>query len=196
MNLFKRIIYRLKTVLREMKNVKRRRDFSKFRKFGNGAGIGEYYKISSFHEISIGDDAYIGPHAYIAGDGGLYIGNGVMIGPMVYIQTSNHNYDSSDLMALPYDHRVIRRPIHIDDYVWLGGRVTVLPGVTIGSGAVVGAGSVVTNDIPPLAIAVGNPAKVIRYRNSESFFKLSAEKKSHRIWVLEQGHPIEWIDEL
>ena len=54
------------------------------------------------------------------------------------------------------------KPIHIEDYVWLGGNVTVLPGVTIGAGAVIGAGSVVVKDIPPRVVAAGNPCRVIR----------------------------------
>ena len=53
-------------------------------------------------------------------------------------------------------------PVAIGDDVWLGARVIVLKGVTIGDGAIVGAGSVVTRDIPPWSIAGGQPAKVIR----------------------------------
>lgn len=58
-----------------------------------------------------------------------------------------------------------KKPIRIGDDVWIGANVTILKGVCIGKGAVVGAGSVVTRDIPEYAVAVGNPAKVIRYRN-------------------------------
>jgi acetyltransferase-like isoleucine patch superfamily enzyme len=58
-------------------------------------------------------------------------------------------------------------PVTIGDNVWMGARVTVLPGVTIGENAVIGAGSVVTKDIPPNAIAVGNPAQVLRLRMEE-----------------------------
>ena len=54
------------------------------------------------------------------------------------------------------------KPIVIEDNVWLGARVIVLPGVTIGEGSAIGAGSVVTRDIPPRSLAVGVPAKVIR----------------------------------
>ena len=53
--------------------------------------------------------------------------------------------------------------IRIGDDVWIGAGAIILPGVTIGEGAVVGAGAVVTKDIPPFAIVVGNPAKIIRY---------------------------------
>ncbi len=59
------------------------------------------------------------------------------------------------------------RPITIGDNVWIGGNVAILPGVTIGEGAVIGAGSVVTKDIPPYALAYGNPCRVIRRINQE-----------------------------
>mgnify|MGYP000091352893 CR=1 FL=1 len=55
-------------------------------------------------------------------------------------------------------------PVEIGDDVWIGTRVIVLPGVKLGAGCVIGAGSVVTRDIPPLAVAAGNPARVIRQR--------------------------------
>ncbi|WP_235508741.1 DapH/DapD/GlmU-related protein [Terrabacter sp. Root85] len=58
----------------------------------------------------------------------------------------------------------IHRPIHIEEDVFLGARVIVLPGVTIGRGAAVGAGSVVARDVPPGAVVVGNPAKLVKQR--------------------------------
>ena len=61
--------------------------------------------------------------------------------------------------------------------MWIGSRVTIIPGVSIGEGAVIGAGAVVTHDIPPLAVAGGNPAKVIKYRNQEVYEKLKSEKR-------------------
>ena len=55
-------------------------------------------------------------------------------------------------------------PVHIGDDVWIGARVTILPGAVIGDGAVIGAGSVVHGKIPPFAVAAGNPCKVLRMR--------------------------------
>lgn len=55
-------------------------------------------------------------------------------------------------------------PFHIDDDVWIGTRAIIMPGVTIGKGAIIGAGAVVTKDVPPYAIVVGAPAKIIKYR--------------------------------
>lgn len=86
------------------------------------------------------------------------IGDNVMIGPNTLITTVGH----------PLDYRPRReyiafaKPVVIEDDVWIGGNVTVLPGVTIGRGAVVAAGAVVTKDVPPCSVAAGNPAKVIK----------------------------------
>lgn len=74
---------------------------------------------------------------------------------------AEHNYYSEDI------RKSVRKPVIIGNDVWIGTNVVILRGVTIGDGAVIGAGAVVTKDIPPYAIAVGNPAKVIKYRFTE-----------------------------
>lgn len=89
--------------------------------------------------------------------------------------TQNHNYDKGN--AIPYDDTYIVKSIIIGDFVWLGSRVTILPGVKIGEGAIIQAGAVVSSDIPPYAIAGGNPAKVFKYRDVEHFKKMKVEKK-------------------
>ena len=161
---------------------------------GSGVVVDPTTTITSGQMVRIGSDTYIGPHGYLAGDGGLVIGRGVMIGPMAYLQTSTHNFDSADLAAVPYDHRIVRGPIAIEDYAWLGGRVTILPGVRIGKGAIIGAGSVVTRDVEPLAVVVGNPARVVSRRSAQRFNTLSGEGMSHRRWVQESGHQDTWLD--
>ena len=60
------------------------------------------------------------------------------------------------------------KPIVISDDVWIGAQVIILAGVTLGRGAVVGAGAVVAKDVPAYAVAAGNPAVIIRYRNQNS----------------------------
>lgn len=86
------------------------------------------------------------------------IGNNVMFGPNVSVYTAGHPLDKETRNSgLEYAH-----PITIGNDVWIGGNVVILPGVTIGDGAVIGAGSVVTKDIPPEVLAVGNPCRVIR----------------------------------
>ena len=65
--------------------------------------------------------------------------------------------------------------VHIMDYVWIGRRAIVLPGVIIGKGAIVGAGTVVSKNVPDYAVVVGNPAIVVKYRNLEKFESLLSE---------------------
>ena len=65
----------------------------------------------------------------------------------------------------------------IEDFVWCGANVTILPGVIIGEGAIVGAGSVVVKDVPKYAVVAGNPAIVLKYRNIEQFEKLKQQGK-------------------
>ena len=86
--------------------------------------------------------------------GTVTIEDGVMLGPEVGLFTVNHE---------PKNIRVIfTKEIRIKRNAWIGARVSILPGVTIGENAIVGTGSVVTKDIPDNAIAVGNPARVIK----------------------------------
>lgn len=118
--------------------------------------------------IKIGDNVYIGPSANFDGSGGITIGNGVIFAPKVTIYSRTHNFNN-DLKALPFDDVVWCAPVIIDDYVWIGANVIILPGVRIGKGVIIGAGSVVPKNIPDYAIAVGNPAKVVGYRNKDSF---------------------------
>ncbi|WP_442862504.1 DapH/DapD/GlmU-related protein [Bacillus sp. USDA818B3_A] len=80
-------------------------------------------------------------------------------------------------MAIPYDLKNIRKPIIIEVNSWIGQRAIILPGVTIGEGAVVGAGSVVTKDVEPCSIVGGNPAKHIKYRDKDVYYKLKNEGK-------------------
>ena len=88
----------------------------------------------------------------------ITIGDDVQIGPNVQLLTPTHPLDAAERRA-KFEGA---KPIVIGNNVWLGGGVIVLPGVTIGADAVVGAGSVVTRDLPPGVLAVGNPARVIR----------------------------------
>ena len=113
----------------------------------------------------------------IMGNGNVTIGQYFHSGVEVLMITQNHNYDKGE--AIPYDDTYIYKDIEIGDFVWLGSRVMILPGTKIGEGAIIQGGSVVHGEIPPYAIAGGNPAKVFKYRNIEHFEKLKAEKKFH-----------------
>ena len=113
----------------------------------------------------------------IQGKGNVTIGDNFHSGIECMIITSIHNYDKGN--AIPYDDNIISKDVIIEDNVWLGNRVTVLPGVRIGEGAIIQAGSVVVKDIEKYAIAGGHPAKVFKYRDIDHYEKLKKEKKFH-----------------
>ena len=113
----------------------------------------------------------------IQGKGNVTIGDNFHSGIECMIITSIHNYDKGN--AIPYDDTIISKDVVIEDNVWLGNRVTVLPGVRIGEGAIIQAGSVVVKDIEKYAIAGGHPAKVFKYRDIDHYEKLKKEKKFH-----------------
>jgi maltose O-acetyltransferase len=107
--------------------------------------------------ITIGQDTIIGDHCFLDGRGKLTIGNHVDIASQVLIYNSEHDVHSPDF-------RATEEPVIIEDYVFIGARAIILPGVTIGRGAVVGAGAVVTKDVPAMIIVGGVPAKEIGQR--------------------------------
>lgn len=117
------------------------------------------------HTCSLGDRSGIGEGSVLYGP--VSIGKDVMMGTECIIYTQNHRFDD---LSVPMDQQGFQevKPVTIADNVWIGGRVTILPGVHIGSGAVIGAGSVVTKAVPDNAVVGGNPARVIRMRGQTS----------------------------
>lgn len=111
---------------------------------------------------------------HISGEGRVVLGNYFVAGFDSQIISDSHNYEGNDI---PYDNTMINKDIEIDDFVWIGARVIILPDTKIGEGAIIQAGAVVHGNIPPCAIAGGNPAKVFKYRNVEHFLQLKALKK-------------------
>lgn len=111
----------------------------------------------------------------ISGSGRVDIGNNFHSGPDCLFICQNHNFDKGE--SIPYDSTYILKDIVIEDNVWLGSRVIVLGGVTIGEGAIIQAGSTVVSDIPKYAIAGGHPAKVFSQRNVEHYETLKTAKK-------------------
>jgi maltose O-acetyltransferase len=108
--------------------------------------------------LEVCDGAYINYGCSIAAQKLVRIGANCRIGTYVMITDNNfHRLEPERRDEIPES-----LPVIIEENVWLGGRVIVLPGVTIGAGSAVGAGSVVTRDIPPRSLAVGVPAKVIK----------------------------------
>lgn len=111
------------------------------------------------------------------GGGRIKIGSNFHSGGGCLFITDIHNYDHGK--AIPYDDTYIIKDITIKDNVWLGSRVIVLGGVTIGEGAIIQAGSTVVSDIPDMAIAGGHPARVFKYRDVEHYNKLKYEGSFH-----------------
>jgi acetyltransferase-like isoleucine patch superfamily enzyme len=112
--------------------------------------------------ILFGPDVFVGPYSVVYGQGGVKIGEKCLIAMHCRILSSEHPLPDrgTDIRSLSD----ILKPTLIGRDVWLGAGVTVLGGVTLGDGCVIGAGAVVTKDIPPGAIAVGVPARVIGQR--------------------------------
>ena len=139
---------------------------------GNGVRINDFTTIFCLPQdkahpdssLIIGDGTYIGEYQNIRASGGIIkIGRNCSISQHISMIASNHGIAlGQDINKQTWDKK--KTGITIGDDVWIGANCVILPGVHIYDGAVIGAGSVVTKDIPANAIAVGNPAKVIKYR--------------------------------
>ena len=110
------------------------------------------------YRTMIGNDFFSDVNLTILDAGSVRIGNHVYIGPNVGIYTVDRPMDARR-REKGYEWAL---PVKIEDNVWIGGDVTIMPGVTIGKNSVIKAGSVVTDDIPANVVAVGNPCKVIK----------------------------------
>jgi acetyltransferase-like isoleucine patch superfamily enzyme len=124
--------------------------------------IYEGVKIWYPYRITIGDDTTLNEGVYLNGFGGLTIGSGVRIGHGTSILTSDHVID--DLSRPIHEAGLLAKAVTIGDDVFIGCKVTILGGVTVGSHAVIAAGAVVTRDVPEYGVAAGVPAKVIADR--------------------------------
>ncbi len=150
--------------------------------------IGVGCEFVSPQSMSFDSHISIGKNAFFAADGGrivvgnntafnmnvhinasvggkISIGNWCLIGPNVVMRTAGHQYESPNVFIRQQGH--IPLDIQIEDDVWIGANAVILGGVHIGRGTIIGAGAVVTKDVPAMTIAVGVPARVIRFRNQE-----------------------------
>lgn len=122
------------------------------------------------HNVHFGNNVYANFNLTLVDDTHIYVGDNTMLGPNVVLATAGHPIEPS-LREKVYQFNI---PVRIGKNCWLGAGVIVLPGITIGDNTVVGAGSVVTKDLPPNVVAVGNPCRVLRpinERDREYFFK-------------------------
>ena len=125
-------------------------------KLGSGSSIHMNTFINR-NKIQIGQNSVVNRNCYLDGRGRLIIGNNVSISPEVHLITASHDVNSEY-----FDYFV--KDIIVEDYVWIGTRATILPGVKLGKGCVVAAGSTVTKDVSAYDIVGGVPAKVIGKR--------------------------------
>jgi maltose O-acetyltransferase len=173
-----RIIRRIKTIILEFIVMKLhfvgyipshhyRRFF--YRLFGMNIGKGSTIhmgaRLYNPRNIQIGNDSIIGEGVVLDGRDKLLIGDHVDIASEVMIYNSEHDVQSNDFKAKT-------APVEISDYVFIGPRAIILPGVKIGKGAVIGAGAVVTKDVEEYSIVGGVPAVEVGKRNKDLNYKL------------------------
>lgn len=111
--------------------------------------------------IELGDNSGLGVNCML--EPYVKIGKNVLMGPECYIYTRNHRFDDIDIPIIQQGFSEYK-PVEIEDDVWIGSRVTILPGVKIEKGSVIGAGAIVTKDVPKYSVACGNPARVVKNR--------------------------------
>lgn len=135
-------------------------------KIGKGSALHTGIRFYSAHNIKIGNDSIVGEGTVLDGRDKLTIGDHTDIASEVMIYNSQHDINDPDFKA-------VSSPVEIGDYVFIGPRAIILPGVKIGRGAVVAAGAVVTKDVPEFIVVGGVPAKEIGEReNKDPHYKL------------------------
>ena len=147
--------------------------------FGAGLSVGFNCRIEAYPPndkdivLNFGKDVQINDYVHITAMGKVSIGNNVLIASKVYISDCSHGsyagdeFDSSPA-SIPKDRLYLIKEVIIEDNVWLGEHVSILPGVHIGKGTIVGANAVVTKDLPANVIAAGIPARAIKKFNFDT----------------------------
>lgn len=130
---------------------------------GNGSSIHMGAQFHTIGKFRLGKNSTINKRCILDNRGGLLIGDNVSISTESCILTADHDLDSP-----VFEGRV--KPVKIEDYVFIGTRAIILPGVILGKGSAVAAGAVVTKDVEPFVIVAGAPAKSIGKRKSELFY--------------------------
>ena len=150
----------------------------KFIKVSKGftTGVGcriEAYPENNQQTLFFGENFQMNDYVHITAMEKVQIGNNVLFASKIYVSDCSHgsyagDENDSSPDSIPHDRKLYSKPVVIEDNVWLGEFVSVLPGVTIGKGTIVGANSVVSKSLPPNVIAVGSPAKPIKKYNFET----------------------------
>lgn len=150
--------------------------------------IGQGVSIRSPEKMKIGDGVFIGEDCLIDAIGGFQLGNCCALAARTIVLTLDHHHRCAE--SIPWGEARIIKPVVIEDYVWVGMNASILPGVTIGEGAIVGLGAVVSKDVPSCAIVVGNPARIVRYRDEKEYYALkkrgavkAVSARCTRLWI-------------
>ena len=125
---------------------------------GDNPGIQPRFHCDYGYNIRLGRNCFINYNCVFLDCAAIEIGDDLQMAPAVQLYTATHPLDRATRIA----GWESAKPIRIGNGVWIGGGAIVLPGVTIGDGCVIGAGSVVTHDLPPGSLAIGNPARITR----------------------------------
>ena len=140
-----------------------------FGSVGTNVSVGEGTIIGFGDNIHVGNNVSINYRCILNDCNSIVIGNDVLIAPGVQINTASHPTQLSERLTSEwnsssgeYRWRTFAKPVVIGDGCWIGANVTIIGGVTIGDGAVIAAGAVVTKDVPPMTLAGGVPAKIIK----------------------------------
>jgi maltose O-acetyltransferase len=134
------------------------------KKIGNNVWIAQGAHFGDGSTVEIGNNSGLGKNCIVTH---AVIGQNVLMGPDFLYIPVNHAFGDTNI-PIKYQGKTVPETLVVDDNVWIGARVLVLPGVTIGHDAIIGAGSVVTKDVPPFVIVAGNPARIIKYRKTNS----------------------------
>lgn len=130
-------------------------------KIGKGSTLHTGINFYDPRNVEVGDDTIVGEGSVLDGRGKLEIGSHVDIASEVMIYNSQHDINDENFTA-------VTKEVVIGDYVFIGPRSIILPGVHVGEGAIVAAAAVVTRDVPPFAVVAGVPAKIIGERKLKS----------------------------
>nr|WP_315851962.1 maltose acetyltransferase domain-containing protein [Tautonia rosea] len=133
-------------------------------KVGSGVWIEPPFSCDYGEFIELGDGVYLNFHCIFLDCNWIRVGDRTMFGPAVQVYTASHPVSAAERRKGPE----MAYPVTIGSDVWIGGGAIICPGVTIGEGSTIGAGSVVTKNVPPNVLAVGNPCRVIRDLFGES----------------------------
>lgn len=145
---------------------------------GEGLHLEGKIRLIQGNNLCLGQYVHIGANAYLNCTGGVSIGDHTILSRNVTIYSYDHNFKKSD--CLPFDDQIVKKPVQIGSYVWIGMNVTIVPGTKIGNGAVIGLGSVVSGSIPENAIVVSQKTQVIGYRDKDKTQKLASAKHFYK----------------